>query len=434
MTANHLAEHNKARRREIEAVRDRQIAAHSAAATRAVAEAPLPALERRIAEALSARWGKGRLTPTFDIVERARHGGDVALRFPQLLKDGGPKAVIRDHLPWIVEVLRGPDLADAISGVDTAGMYVNVTLADRWLLESAGAAAERGRRLLPQRRVARPRRGGRLFLAQRRQDAARRPHPLDHRRPRAVEPRRGLRCAGAPGQPHQRFRRLRLHAGGLGPVCRRTVHTRERQRKIASNLPDPPCAGARGRSEGAGRGACADRGRISATLLPGCRERRGAGRSVCRLRLGLRRTLCRVGGGRAARSRAVARHGRLEPDRVRPLLRQPQHQVRSRHRRELLLPGRGRLRRAMPRRRHGKGVHGRACRRRHRHDRREARGKEDCRTRARQPRRRRAQGRRRRRRAARSRRAHGGAPRRRAQHLCYPATSGPSRCAARSSP
>ena len=30
-------------------------------------------------------------------------------------------------------------------------MYVNVTLTDRWLLESAGAAAERGSGLLPQR-------------------------------------------------------------------------------------------------------------------------------------------------------------------------------------------------------------------------------------------------------------------------------------------
>ncbi len=141
---NRLAAHNAVRRREIEAVRERHVAAHAARAARKTVEAPLPVLERRIADALSARWGKSRLEPTFDVVERARHGGDVALRFPQLLKDGGPKAVIRDHLPWIVEVLRGADLADAVGKVETAGMYVNVTLTDRWLLESAGAAAERG--------------------------------------------------------------------------------------------------------------------------------------------------------------------------------------------------------------------------------------------------------------------------------------------------
>ena len=141
---NGLAEHNAVRRREIEAVRDRYVAAHRARAARGTAEAPLPSLERRIAAALSARWGQGLLEPTFDVVERARHGGDLALRFPQLLKHGGPKVVIRDHLPWIVEVLRGPGLADAVAKVETAGMYVNVTLADRWLLDAAGAAAEHG--------------------------------------------------------------------------------------------------------------------------------------------------------------------------------------------------------------------------------------------------------------------------------------------------
>ena len=141
---NRLAEHNAVRRGEIEAVRDRHVAAHRARLAHPALDAPLPALERRIATALSARWGEGRLEPTFDVVERARHGGDLALRFPQLLKQGGPKAVIRDHLPWIVEVLRGPDLADAIAKVETAGMYVNVTLTDRWLLDATGAAAERG--------------------------------------------------------------------------------------------------------------------------------------------------------------------------------------------------------------------------------------------------------------------------------------------------
>ncbi len=144
MRINQLEEHNAARRREIEAMRDRHVSAHRARAAQPPEEAPLPALERRIAAALSARWGKGRLEPTFDVVERARHGGDLALRFPQLLKDGGPKAVVRDHLPWIVEVLRGPDLADAVAEVVTAGMYVNVTLTDRWLLDAAGTVSERG--------------------------------------------------------------------------------------------------------------------------------------------------------------------------------------------------------------------------------------------------------------------------------------------------
>lgn len=139
-----LQRHNAERRAEVEAVRDRQVAAHRAAAERPPAPAPLPVLEARIAAVLSARSPGGAAEPQFATIERARHGGDIALKFPQLLRRGGPKAFVRDHLPWIVEALSGPELADAVARVDAQGMYVNLTVTDRWLLDGAQAIADAG--------------------------------------------------------------------------------------------------------------------------------------------------------------------------------------------------------------------------------------------------------------------------------------------------
>lgn len=141
---NELAEINQRRRHEIEAFRDRQVAAHRDAFVPKLADYPLPTVKRRITEALSEHWDEGRLIPQFDLIERDRYGGDIALKFPQLLRDGGPKVFIQKHLPWIVEALSGPALDDAIARIETKGMYINLTLSDRWLLDSAQAVADLG--------------------------------------------------------------------------------------------------------------------------------------------------------------------------------------------------------------------------------------------------------------------------------------------------
>jgi arginyl-tRNA synthetase len=147
---NELARHNAARRREVEAFRDEHIAAHKGRTMPRYADYPLPRLKARIEDALSAgleeRGGKGRVEAQVDLIDRERFGGDLALKFPQLLADGGPKAFIQKHLPWIVEVLQGPAFADAIAAVRTKGMYINLTLADRWLLQTAQLVADLGAR------------------------------------------------------------------------------------------------------------------------------------------------------------------------------------------------------------------------------------------------------------------------------------------------
>src|SRR5437764_5851341 len=103
---NALAQHNAIRRREVEAFRDRTVAAHAARSLPGFDDYPLPRLKARIADALSERWGKGKLEPQFDVIDRDTFGGDLTLKLPQLLSEGGPREVIRTHLPWVVEVWR----------------------------------------------------------------------------------------------------------------------------------------------------------------------------------------------------------------------------------------------------------------------------------------------------------------------------------------
>jgi arginyl-tRNA synthetase len=143
---NELARRNAARRREVEAFRDEAVAAHAQRTLPPLADYPLPRLKARLAEKLSAGWGQGRLDPQIETIEREQFGGDLVLKLPQLLRDGGPKGFIAKHLPWIVALLEGPDFADAIARVETKGMYVNLTLTDRWLLDSAQAVADHGER------------------------------------------------------------------------------------------------------------------------------------------------------------------------------------------------------------------------------------------------------------------------------------------------
>lgn len=143
---NDLASYNASQRRAAEALRDQLLAAHRAQLLPRYEDYALPALRERLAAALSARWGQGRLEPQVELIERGQFGGDLALKFPQLLSEGGPRGFIARHLPWIVEVLRGEAFRDVLAAVDTRGMYINVTLSDEWLLRSAQAAAELGER------------------------------------------------------------------------------------------------------------------------------------------------------------------------------------------------------------------------------------------------------------------------------------------------
>jgi arginyl-tRNA synthetase len=141
---NELTKHNQRRRREVELVVAQQRAAQRSAAFPSFQEYPLAALERRVASALAAHAQQGPIEVKFELIERARYGGDVSLKLPQLLRDGGPKEFIRKHVPWITALLSGPEFAGTFIKVEAKGMYINLTLSDRWLLEGASAVANIG--------------------------------------------------------------------------------------------------------------------------------------------------------------------------------------------------------------------------------------------------------------------------------------------------
>lgn len=139
---NRLTQINSEFLKTIESLRDQLIEKHQSTPKPSFNEYPLPKLKHQIKHVLSEHWGKGNLEPQFDIIDRGKFGGDIALKFPQLLRDGGPKKFIENHIPWITKILAGPAFTDSIKKIETKGMYINLTLNDHWLLNSAQAVVD----------------------------------------------------------------------------------------------------------------------------------------------------------------------------------------------------------------------------------------------------------------------------------------------------
>lgn len=131
-----LAKLNIQRRQEVETQRDNLITQHGERQQPVAADYPLAQLRTRIREALRARSGRPELEPDIAVSARNEFGGDLVIKVPELLKQGGARPYISDHVPWIAEVLQGPDFADLVAEVATKGIYVNLKLSDRWLLDS----------------------------------------------------------------------------------------------------------------------------------------------------------------------------------------------------------------------------------------------------------------------------------------------------------
>src|SRR5215831_16036315 len=143
---NELSKRNAELRHQVEVFRDRQVADQHAKSPPRLCDYPLPVLKRRIADALSERCGKGRLELQLELIDRETFGGDLALKIPQLVADGGLKEFIKIHVPWITGILTSERFADAIAEVRTKGMYINLTLSGRWMLTSAQVIADMGDR------------------------------------------------------------------------------------------------------------------------------------------------------------------------------------------------------------------------------------------------------------------------------------------------
>jgi arginyl-tRNA synthetase len=135
---------NQDKRAAIEAYRDICAARHQKRVSPEFSRYPLQELERRISLALSDYWGHGDIGLQLEPILRSKFGGDISIKFPQLLKLGGPKGFVRDHLPWIAKTLSGLEFQNEISRIDMVGMYINLTLTDEWLLQSTRVTCDLG--------------------------------------------------------------------------------------------------------------------------------------------------------------------------------------------------------------------------------------------------------------------------------------------------
>jgi arginyl-tRNA synthetase len=130
--------------RDVLAKRDQLVARHDLRRGAARPPDPLGDFTEKVRGRLPDTSGIAVGEVLVDLIERDRFGADLALKFPTLLKDGGPRRFAADHAPAIRAALEGPDFADEVAAVDSVGMYINVRLRDDWLLAAARSIAGAG--------------------------------------------------------------------------------------------------------------------------------------------------------------------------------------------------------------------------------------------------------------------------------------------------
>ena len=120
--------------------------------------------------------------PEVSFIDREKFAGDVAVKLPGLLKQLGNKVYIADYVPRLAQALQQSELlasGDA-EKVECKGIYINIRLADAFLLKTVSDVFKKGVRF-----------GETNILsgsAECSKGAARRSHPLYPDRSRAGEP------------------------------------------------------------------------------------------------------------------------------------------------------------------------------------------------------------------------------------------------------
>ncbi|MHA6719333.1 arginine--tRNA ligase domain-containing protein [Sphingomonas sp. RS6] len=125
------------RQEAVEAKRDALVAAHDAAAFPAMRDYALPALEALLTETVREATGVADAQIQLDLIARDKFGGDIALKVPSLLKQGGPKRFVAEFQPAIAAALQSEALSGVIRSIELKGMYINLVLTDDWLLRTA---------------------------------------------------------------------------------------------------------------------------------------------------------------------------------------------------------------------------------------------------------------------------------------------------------
>jgi arginyl-tRNA synthetase len=141
---NALRQETDATNRQVLARRDEILARYDSRRLAPGAPDPLGDLIGKIRRILPGASGVEVGDVLVDLIERDRFGADLALKFPALLKDGGPRRFASDYAPGIRIALSGPEFAAEIASVDSVGMYINIKLRDDWLLGAAREVAAAG--------------------------------------------------------------------------------------------------------------------------------------------------------------------------------------------------------------------------------------------------------------------------------------------------
>ena len=139
-----LEQHNEAVRARVIARRDEVLARHRERMQAGSGADPLAALTGELRATVRSACGVPEDEIVVDLVERDRHGADLAFKFPGLLRNGGPRRFAAEHAPAIRAALEAERLTAAVESVDTVGMYVNVRLRDEWLLSAAESVVAAG--------------------------------------------------------------------------------------------------------------------------------------------------------------------------------------------------------------------------------------------------------------------------------------------------
>jgi arginyl-tRNA synthetase len=142
---NALLHHNQELCQNTVVRRDEIVARHLARNAADVPD-PLGALKTKLRAVLQQASGLPSLDVHIDLLDRDRFGADLVLKFPGLLRDGGPRGFAQKHVDWILRALADPSLTGEIVAVDSVGMYINLTLSDSWLLDAGSTIIEAGQR------------------------------------------------------------------------------------------------------------------------------------------------------------------------------------------------------------------------------------------------------------------------------------------------
>ena len=141
---NRLRQLNEAREREIAERRDQLRAHHLAEVSVDSSAYALASLRTLVTGLLREASGRGDIAAHFETIDRGRFGGDLAIRVTELLQQKGAKDYIKHDVPWIARVMADARLSHAVERVDARGIYVNVRLRDRYLVETLGPIVSLG--------------------------------------------------------------------------------------------------------------------------------------------------------------------------------------------------------------------------------------------------------------------------------------------------